>query len=144
MFLCDLPEQLSYGSVLDLNDVLAFIRVVVFGDVTGQDKTAAIDYYYIAKDKFWHATDYFTNGAFRSYIYTGGKLEDIFGVHDVRSIGFHEFMDEEATSVDGVDSDSEIVGYYNLNGQQIDTPTSGVVIVKYSDGKYRKVMVKQK
>ncbi len=115
-----------------------------FGDVTGQDKTAAIDYYYIAKDKFWHATDYFTNGAFRSYIYTGGKLEDIFGMHDVRSIGFYEFMDEEATSVDGVDSDSEIVGYYNLNGQQIDTPTSGVVIVKYSDGKYRKVMVKQK
>ncbi len=115
-----------------------------FGDITEQDKTAAIDYYYIAKDKFWHATDYFTNGAFRSYIYTGGKLEDIFGVHDVRSIGFYEFMDEEATSVDGVDSDSEIVGYYNLNGQQIDTPTSGVVIVKYSDGKYRKVMVKQK
>ena len=115
-----------------------------FGDATGQDKTAAIDYYYIAKDKFWHATDYFTNGAFRSYIYTGGKLEDIFGMHNVRSIGFYEFMDEEATSVDGVDSDSEIVGYYNLNGQQIDTPTSGVVIVKYSDGKYRKVMVKQK
>ncbi len=36
----------------------------------------------------------------------------------------------------------EIVGYYNLQGQRIGKPQSGIVIVRYSDGTSRKLLVK--
>lgn len=117
-----------------------------FGDPTGKDKTAASDYYYIAQDQFWHATDYFTNNAFRAYIYAGSKRIEDLGLSEVRSIRFYEYVDEEpkeeTTAIENADGERTIVGYYTLNGQQIETPTSGVVIIKYSDGKFHKVMVK--
>lgn len=95
---------------------------------------------YIAQDKFWRGKGSLEMDAFRAYIYDGGKFSN------VRSFAMFDYSDAEpeSTSVENVDTDtdSEIVGYYNLNGQQIDKPASGVVIVKYSDGKYRKVMVR--
>ncbi|MDE6317928.1 MAG: fibronectin type III domain-containing protein, partial [Muribaculaceae bacterium] len=38
--------------------------------------------------------------------------------------------------------DAEIVGYYNLQGQQIERPAEGLVIVRYSNGTSRKVVIK--
>lgn len=37
---------------------------------------------------------------------------------------------------------AEIVGYYNLQGQKIEAPAAGLVIVRYSDGTSRKMIVK--
>ena len=95
---------------------------------------------YIAQDKFWRGKGSLEMDAFRAYIYDGGKFSN------VRSFVMFDYFDAEPeiTSVDEVDTDTNrtIVGYYNLNGQQIDKPTSGVVIVKYSDGKCRKIMVR--
>ena len=115
-----------------------------FGDTTSSDMTAASDYYFISGDKFWHATDYFNVAAFRAYIHANGnRIEDL-GLSNVRSFSFYELPLEnnEMTSIEDVEDDRTIIGYYNMNGQEITEPISGVVIVKYSDGKFRKMYVK--
>ena len=38
--------------------------------------------------------------------------------------------------------DAEIEGYYNLQGQQIEKPANGLVIVRYTNGATRKVVIK--
>jgi len=115
-----------------------------FGDPTGVDKTAANEYYYIAKDKFWHGTDYFNNGAFRAYIFAGDNRITDGKISSARSITFFEWDGEEpeTTSVEDIEDDVTIIGYFNVKGQKIDEPQQGVNFIKYSDGKTRKIFVK--
>ena len=116
-----------------------------FTDPATNGKPAASDCYYIAKDMFWRAEGSLSNKAFRAYLFAGSKRIEA-ELANVRSFvffeGFDNDMSEDATSIEDIDEENVIVGYYNLNGQQIDAPTSGVVIAKYSDGKFRKIMVK--
>ncbi|MBD5192570.1 MAG: hypothetical protein HDS88_06720 [Bacteroidales bacterium] len=54
-------------------------------------------------------------------------------------------LTSKTSGVDGVaagDEEAEIIGYYNLQGQQIDKPAKGLVIVRYSNGKTAKVVIK--
>ena len=117
----------------------------VYTDPAQPGKPAASDCYYIAKDMFWHAKESLTCVPFRSFILAGDKRLSDIGISDVRSFSLFELNRDEfenTTSVEDVEEDSTVVGYYNLNGQEIDKPVNGVVIVKYSDGKFRKIYVK--
>ena len=121
---------------------------MVFTDPAKKGQPAANDCYYIAKDGFWRGKGNLSNKAFRAYIYAGSKRIEQ-ELSNARSFVFFETLDiedesSETTDIgDVVDDDVTIVGYYNANGQQIEKPTRGIVIVKYSDGKSRKIIVKE-
>ena len=52
--------------------------------------------------------------------------------------------DADATGISttGTDSNTEIEGYYTVNGVRSDVPVKGMNIVKYKDGKTKKIMIK--
>ena len=57
---------------------------------------------------------------------------------------FSNIVETDLTSIQTptINSSSTIVGYYNLQGQRIATPQRGqLVIVRYSDGTSRKMLV---
>lgn len=49
---------------------------------------------------------------------------------------------EEETSIESVSTNSDIEGYYSVNGVKLSTPKAGINIVKMSDGSVKKVLVK--
>ena len=66
-----------------------------------------------------------------------GELQTFRTGADVTGIGDVVINAEEQTN-----SAPTIVGYYNLQGQRIVEPQSGIVIVRYSDGSSRKMYVR--
>jgi hypothetical protein len=52
--------------------------------------------------------------------------------------------DEDVTGISNIDSGdkSEIDGYYTINGVRSEVPVRGMNIVKYKNGKTKKVMIK--
>ena len=51
-------------------------------------------------------------------------------------------VDATGISATGTDSNAEIEGYYTINGVRSDVPVKGMNIVKYKNGKTKKVMIK--
>lgn len=51
---------------------------------------------------------------------------------------------EKMSGINDVNSDSErtIIGIYNLQGVSVKNPTSGLYIVRYSDGSSQKILIK--
>ena len=58
---------------------------------------------------------------------------------DVTGIGKVVILPSDANNAQG---EATIVGYYNLQGQRLAEPQPGIVIVRYSDGTSRKMLVK--
>ena len=56
----------------------------------------------------------------------------------------YEIVDNAASGVEGIAIDSKAVevARYDIHGRRLTQPTSGINIVKYSDGSARKVIVK--
>ncbi|MBO5880836.1 MAG: hypothetical protein J6Q57_04245, partial [Paraprevotella sp.] len=94
------------------------------------------DAFFISDNKFYQAVDNSnTLKAFRGYFEaTGGA--------GVNVLNFT--FDGEETAINGVeaDSDATIVAIYSLDGRRIESMQRGVNIVKLSDGKTKKVIVK--
>jgi len=124
-------------------DLVGTFKSIVIGDNTGANATAASDCYYISKDKFWKGTDYFNVGAFRSYIHANSHE---LGEALARMLSFNlaevENVIEEETGIEDVEGESTIVGCYDINGAQLATPKKGLNLIKYSDGKVKKIYVK--
>lgn len=78
-------------------------------------------------------------GTYRWYIKTEPFNDD----YAKATISFIE-ADEDATSISTVDSneEAEIEGYYSVNGVRSDVPVKGMNIVKYKNGKTKKIMIK--
>ena len=79
-------------------------------------------------------------GAYRWYIKPDPKGDN----YAKPSISFTE-VDEDATSISSAiaDEDTEVEGYYNVNGVRSDVPVKGMNIVKYKNGKTKKIMIKK-
>ena len=94
------------------------------------------DAFFISDNKFYQAVDNSnTLKAFRGYFEaTGGA--------GVNVLNFT--FDGEETAINGVEADSDamIVAIYSLDGRRIESMQRGVNIVKLSDGKTKKVIVK--
>ena len=78
-------------------------------------------------------------GAYRWYIKPDPKGDN----YAKPSISFTE-ADEDATSISAAiaDENTEIEGYYSVNGVRSDVPVKGMNIVKYKNGKTKKIMIK--
>ena len=78
-------------------------------------------------------------GAYRWYIKPDPKGDN----YAKPSISFTE-ADEDATSISATiaDENTEIEGYYSVNGVRSDVPVKGMNIVKYKNGKTKKIMIK--
>ena len=78
-------------------------------------------------------------GTYRWYIKTVPFNDD----YAKTTISFIE-ADEDATSISAANADenTEIEGYYSVNGVRSDVPVKGMNIVKYKNGKTKKIMIK--
>ena len=78
-------------------------------------------------------------GTYRWYI----KVEPYGDDYAKPSISFIE-ADEDATSISAPSTaeNDEIEGYYTVNGVRSDVPVKGMNIVKYKNGKTKKIMIK--
>jgi hypothetical protein len=52
------------------------------------------------------------------------------------------FFDDEATGINGIADDATVVERYNAAGMKVAAPVKGLNIVKMSNGKVKKVLVK--
>ena len=54
------------------------------------------------------------------------------------------FIYDGTASIDGIqnNADNKVVARYSINGQLLDVPQKGINILKYSDGRIEKVIVK--
>ncbi len=78
-------------------------------------------------------------GTYRWYIKTVPYNDD----YAKTTISFIE-VDEEATGISAASTadNAEIEGYYTVNGVRSDVPVKGMNIVKYKNGKTKKIMIK--
>lgn len=51
-------------------------------------------------------------------------------------------VEDISTSISGIESETKVIGYYSVDGRKVDNPTKGLYIVKYSDGRKNKVIIK--
>ena len=79
-------------------------------------------------------------GAYRWYLTFEPKGDN----YAKPSISFTEAA-EDATSISAANADenTEIEGYYSVNGVRSNVPVKGMNIVKFKNGKTKKIMIKQ-
>jgi hypothetical protein len=133
-------EPVSFVNSDGIGLVGTFDNIMVGAkDGTGQ----ATGCYYVKNNIFYRGKNYFYVNAYRAYVnaknVNNAKVRNALGT----SFGLNLNSDfaNGVTSV-GVDEACEIVGYYSVCGQQIESPMKGVNIVKFSNGKFGKIYVK--
>lgn len=107
---------------------------LVFDDVTTDTEN---DYYYISNNKFMHATRKLTVNPFRAY-FTMAK-------GSAPSNGFNIAVDDDSmTAIEALtgEGDTTITAIYTTDGKQLSDLQQGLNIVKLSNGKVQKIMVK--
>jgi len=138
------PEKPSLEST-DIMLVGTYDKVVT-GDNTGRNQTAAADYFYISKDKFWRGTDYFNTTAFRAYIYAPGVFDSPVFYGNARSLTLLEISVEEMETgifnAEEITNNADIIGYFSINGTMYNQPQTGINIVKFANGKTKKIFIK--
>lgn len=101
--------------------------------------SADAPYYYIAENKFWQPT---TNSVTvypqRAYFKTSSAT----ALAKVLSIEVYSDEAQSISAVIGNDDPATIIGYYNVSGVQQNGPLRGLNIIKFSNGKTRKVIMK--
>lgn len=90
--------------------------------------------YYINGDQFHQAKASLTVPAYRAYI----KNTSAGAKPRVLSI----VVDEEATAIESLDANAEILAIYDASGRQLTAPKKGLNIMKLSNGKTAKLFVK--
>ncbi len=78
--------------------------------------------------------------SYRWYIKVNANNSDA----DYSKIGFSIVDEDDATSIDSVHSmdNSDIEGYYTINGLKLEKPVKGINIIRYNNGKTKKVILK--
>lgn len=92
--------------------------------------------YYISGGKFWHATGTLTVNPFRAYFTTNSASP---------SNGFSITVDDDnVTAIQALtgESDVTVTAIYTADGKQIGELQNGLNIVKFSNGKTTKIMLK--
>ncbi len=80
---------------------------------------------------------------FQIKVYEAGLLLPGDFIANGPSITINFIYDETSAGIDSVNANgSEVVGYYTLDGKQLDAPQAGVIVVKYADGTSVKTIVK--
>ena len=77
-------------------------------------------------------------GAYRWYIHAESKK----GVEYARSISFIEGDGQGATGIENTVTGEETPTYYTLDGVQVKVPGKGIYIMRYANGKTKKVSIK--
>ena len=77
-------------------------------------------------------------GAYRWYIHAESKA----GVEYARSISFIEGDGQGATGIENTVTGEETPTYYTLDGVQVKVPGKGIYIMRYANGKAKKVSIK--
>ena len=98
---------------------------------------AANEYYYINGGQFWHATKKLTINPFRAYFTVPKSVAP--------SNGFSIAVDEDdvtALSALTGEGDTTIVGIYSIDGKPQSDLQTGLNIVKLSNGKTKKILIK--
>ena len=111
------------------------LEKLVFDDVTTDTEN---DYYYISNNKFMHATKKLTVNPFRAY-FTMTKSSS------APSNGFNIAVDDDSmTAIEALtgEGDTTITAIYTTDGKQLSDLQQGLNIVKLSNGKVQKIMVK--
>lgn len=111
------------------------LEKLVFDDVTTDTEN---DYYYISNNKFMHATRKLTVNPFRAY-FTMTKSSS------APSNGFNIAVDDDSmTAIEALtgEGDTTITAIYTTDGKQLSDLQQGLNIVKLSNGKVQKIMVK--
>ncbi len=75
-------------------------------------------------------------GSYRWYLRMVAKDNDY-----SRGIGFFE-LDDEVTGIENTVAGEETVTYYTLDGVQVKTPGKGIYIMRFANGKTKKVSIK--
>lgn len=121
-------------------NVMADLKPTTAGNVTFQPTytpgKVPAGAYFISGNKFWKATDNTNNiNAYRAYFAVNGAAE-------VNAISFD--LDGMETNINDATTDgiATIVAIYSLDGRRIESMQRGVNIVKLSNGKTKKVIVK--
>ena len=121
-------------------NVMADLKPTTAGNVTFQPTytpgKVPAGAYFISGNKFWKATDNTNNiNAYRAYFAVNGGAE-------VNAISFD--LDGMETNINDATTDgiATIVAIYSLDGRRIESMQRGVNIVKLSNGKTKKVIVK--
>lgn len=107
---------------------------LVFDDVTTDTEN---DYYYISNNMFMHATKKLTVNPFRAY-FTMAK-------GSASSNGFSIAVDDDSvTAIEALtgEGDTTVTAIYTTDGKQLSDLQQGLNIVKLSNGKVQKIMVK--
>ena len=80
----------------------------------------------------------------KSYRWYLKQTVNDFNVDAKATFVFVESEDGEATGINGtsIESSDEIEGVYSSNGVKLDTPQKGMNIIRYKNGKTKKIMVK--
>lgn len=108
----------------------------------------------------YETTDLIYSDGYRDYYMGGGKLYFIEDGYPVtlgsyrwylrsvakdgnysRGITFFE-VDDEVTGIDNTVAGEEMVTYYTLDGVQVKTPGKGIYIMRFANGKTKKVSIK--
>lgn len=92
--------------------------------------------YYISGGKFWHATGTLSVNPFRAYFTTNSASP---------SNGFSITVDDDnVTAIQALtgESDTTITAIYTVDGKQVGDLQQGLNIVKFSNGKTKKIMIK--
>ena len=98
---------------------------------------AANEYYYINGGQFWHATKKLTINPFRAYFTVPKSVAP--------SNGFSIAVDEDdvtALSALTGEGDTTVVGIYSIDGKPQSDLQTGLNIVKLSNGKIKKILIK--
>lgn len=103
---------------------------------TGETNPKVTDCYFISENTFHQAKAKLTVPKYRAYLVSGGSSSarpSVLSIH----------AEPGTTALDTLfDEDSEIIGYYDMNGVMHDAPQKGMNIVKMSNGKSMKLMIK--
>lgn len=108
-------------------------NVVMHGSFTNDTKVNDPNAYYIKSNKFWLCNEYFFIDAFRAY----------FTVESASAKSLSIDVDDVVDSINvlvGV-GDTTIEGYYDVTGKRLTNLQNGLNIVKFSNGKTKKIIV---
>lgn len=121
-------------------EVTSTLKPIAEGVVTFQPSytvgTVPVGAFFLNNNTFYQAADATnTLKAFRGYFTVAGAA-------NVNALQF--IIDGEETAIEGVNAETteEIVAIYSLDGRRVESLVKGVNIVKLSNGKTRKVIVK--
>ena len=112
--------------------------ITLIGSFTKQTILAADvpNAYYISGGKFWHATGTLTVNPFRAYFTTSSASP---------SNGFNISVDEDdVTAISALtgEGDTTVTAIYTVDGKQVGDLQPGLNIVKLSNGKSKKIILK--